>query len=65
MIDAIRAAMLEISKDDAIAPALQAIFGGTKFVPGAPASYSALCELLAPTSADAFASTSPPEAGEG
>jgi phosphate/phosphite/phosphonate ABC transporter binding protein len=62
VIEAIRAAMLDISQNESLGPALQAIFGGTKFVPGAPASYAALCELLSPT-LDAFASTTPPEAG--
>jgi phosphate/phosphite/phosphonate ABC transporter binding protein len=63
--DAIRAAMVNISQNDALGPVLQAIFGATKFVPGAAASYSALRELLDRTSGtmDAFASTAPPDAG--
>jgi phosphonate transport system substrate-binding protein len=61
--DAIRGAMIDISQDDALAPVLQTIFGGTKFIPGVPASYSSLRDLLDRTSGtmDAFASTTPPE----
>jgi phosphate/phosphite/phosphonate ABC transporter binding protein len=61
---AIGAAMVDLSRDASLGPALQAIFGGTKFVPGTPASYSALCDLLDRTSGtmDMYASTTPPEA---
>jgi len=63
---AIRAAILDISHDESLGPALQAIFGGTSFAPGAPASYSALCDLLDRTSGtiNAYASTTPPDAGD-
>jgi phosphonate transport system substrate-binding protein len=61
--DAIRAAMIDLSEDGSLGPALQAIFGGTKFVPGTPSSYATLRDLLDRTSGalDAFASTNPPE----
>jgi phosphate/phosphite/phosphonate ABC transporter binding protein len=61
--DTIRAAMVDISHDASMAPSLQAIFGGTRFVGGAPASYAALCSLLDQSSGtlEAFASTNPPE----
>jgi ABC-type phosphate/phosphonate transport system substrate-binding protein len=64
--DAIRAAILDISQNESLGPTLKAIFGGTSFVAGAPASYSALCELLDRSSGtmDAFASTAPPDAGD-
>jgi phosphate/phosphite/phosphonate ABC transporter binding protein len=62
--DAIRAAIVDISQNESLGPALQAIFGGTKFIPGVPASYSSLRDLLDRTSGtlDAFVSTTPPEA---
>jgi phosphonate transport system substrate-binding protein len=65
--DAIRSAMLDISLDAALAPALQAIFGGTKFIPGLPASYASLRDLLDRTSGslEAFDSTMPPGRAEG
>jgi ABC-type phosphate/phosphonate transport system substrate-binding protein len=64
--DAIGAAMIDLSRDASLGPALQAIFGGTKFIPGTPASYSSLCQLLDRTSGtmDAYASTTPPEADQ-
>jgi len=63
LLDAVGAAVVDASKDESLAPVLQAIFGGTKLVPGAPASYSALCDLLDRSSGamEAFASTSPPD----
>jgi len=59
---AVEAAMVDVARDEALGPALQAIFGGTKFLPGTPASYSALCQLLDRSSStlEALASTSPP-----
>ena len=65
--DAIRTAMADISGDEAMAPSLRAIFGGTRFVAGAPASYSALCSLLDRSSGtlEAFASTNPPDTMRG
>lgn len=59
---AVEAAMMDVARQESLAPALQAIFGGTKFVPGVPTSYSALCQLLDRTSGalEQFASTSPP-----
>lgn len=61
--DAIVAAMTDIARDASLAPALQAIFGGTKFVSGTPGSYAALRQLLDRSSGalEAYASTSPPE----
>jgi phosphate/phosphite/phosphonate ABC transporter binding protein len=63
VVDAIGPAMADISRNASLEPVLQAIFGGTKFIPGTPASYSALCDLLERTSGamEAFASTSPPD----
>jgi phosphonate transport system substrate-binding protein len=65
--DAIRSAMLDISRDAGLAPALQAIFGGTRFIPGLPASYASLRDLLDRTSGslEAFDSTMPPGRAEG
>jgi phosphonate transport system substrate-binding protein len=65
MHDAIPAAMLDISRDAALGPALQAIFGGTRFIAGLPASYASLRDLLDRTSGslEAFDSTMPPEQG--
>jgi len=65
--DAIRTAMLEMSRDESLGPSLQAIFGGTSFVPGTPASYAALRDLLDRTSGslEPFASTSPPDTQAG
>jgi ABC-type phosphate/phosphonate transport system substrate-binding protein len=59
---AIEAAMMDVARDESLGPALQAIFGGTKFLPGTPTSYTALCQLLDRSSStlDALASTSPP-----
>jgi phosphonate transport system substrate-binding protein len=61
--DAIRAAMIDISGDASLGPALQAIFGGTSFLPGTLSSYSALRDLLDRTSGSlqAFVSTTPPD----
>lgn len=66
LIDSLTAAMVEISHDDSLGPVLQSIFGGSKFLPGVPASYSTLRELLDRTSGtmEAYASTSPPEPGD-
>ncbi|HEX8792240.1 MAG TPA: PhnD/SsuA/transferrin family substrate-binding protein [Polyangiaceae bacterium] len=65
MRTAIEGAMMDVARDDALAPSLQAIFGGTKFAPGAPASYAALCQLLDRSSStlEALASTNPPSTG--
>lgn len=62
---AIETALMDVARDDALAQSLQAIFGGTKFLPGTPASYAALCQLLDRSSStlDALASTNPPSAG--
>jgi phosphate/phosphite/phosphonate ABC transporter binding protein len=62
MRGAVEAAMMDVARDESLAPALQAIFGGTKFLPGTPASYAALCQLLDRSSStlDALASTNPP-----
>jgi phosphate/phosphite/phosphonate ABC transporter binding protein len=59
---AVEAAMMGVARQESLAPALLAIFGGTKFVPGTPASYTALCQLLDRSSGtlEMFASTSPP-----
>jgi phosphate/phosphite/phosphonate ABC transporter binding protein len=67
MRDAIRDAMIDLSHDESMGPPLQAIFGGTRFVAGAPASYSALCSLLDRSSGtlEAFASTNPPDTMRG
>ncbi len=60
---AVGAALMSVASDESLAPSLEAIFGGTKFQPGAPASYAALCQLLDHSmgALDAMASTSPPE----
>jgi phosphate/phosphite/phosphonate ABC transporter binding protein len=65
--DRIRTVLLDVAADASLAPALEAIFGGSTFAPGAPASYSALCDLLdrASSTTDAYASTTPPGAGHG
>lgn len=62
---AIETALMDVARDDALAASLQAIFGGTKFLPGTPASYATLCQLLDRSSStlDALASTNPPSAG--
>jgi phosphate/phosphite/phosphonate ABC transporter binding protein len=62
MRSAVEAAMMDVARDEALAPALQAIFGATKFLPGTPASYASLCQLLDRSSStlDALASTNPP-----
>lgn len=67
LLDAVGAAMVDVSKDPALEPVLQAIFGGTRFLAGTPASYSALCDLLDRSSdaVEAFASTSPPDTVSG
>lgn len=59
---AVETAMMDVARDASLAPALQAIFGGTKFLPGTPTSYTALCHLLDRSSGalEQFASTSPP-----
>jgi len=59
---AVEAAMMDVGRDESLAPTLQAIFGGTRFLPGTPTSYPALCELLDQSSKtlDALASTNPP-----
>jgi phosphate/phosphite/phosphonate ABC transporter binding protein len=61
--DALLVAMVDISRDASMAPSLQAIFAGNRFVAGAPASYSTLCSLLDQSSGtlEAFASTNPPD----
>lgn len=65
--DAVRAAMMDISRDVSMTTSLQAIFGGSRFVAGAPASYAALCSLLDRSSGtlEAFASTNPPDTIKG
>jgi ABC-type phosphate/phosphonate transport system substrate-binding protein len=59
---AVVAALADIARNASLAPALKAIFGGTKFVPGTPGSYASLRQLLDRSSGalEAFASTSPP-----
>lgn len=62
MRGSVTAAMMDVARDESLAPALQAIFGGAKFVAGTPASYAALRQLLDRSAGalDALASTSPP-----
>jgi phosphonate transport system substrate-binding protein len=60
--EAFRVAMVEVSRDPELAPALKAVFGGTTFLPGAAKSYGALRSLLDRSAGtiEAFASTKPP-----